>query len=138
MQGVDAVLESPGASWTRSALALSPPACLTHLWEEGRYPHQCLCSRLLSPALFPLCLCYKSCCFCNGLQPPLPQTPAICKRRKTLLLFTFVILCPGDVLREEVLGGGDWASGGWSHRDAHGTMRALSSPTSPTLHLTDP
>lgn len=86
------------------------------------------------------------CHFNPPTSPPLPAgdgNVSFVKRRKALHLFTFVILCPGDALREEVLGGSQeyvahWASGGWSHRDAHRTMRALSSPTSPTLHLTGP
>lgn len=162
--GVDAVLEPHqlrGASWSQPLLALCLTAQLSLLRTQPRRqgsPHPCLCfptrvaSQLPSPGLFPWYQFHKSCCLFNGLSlrttPPPPSRSllagdwkyVICKRRKTLHLFTFVTLCPGDELERRCWveashmspRGHPW---GRSLRDAYRTMRALSSPTSPTQHL---
>lgn len=62
------------------------------------------------------------------------------KEEKKLHLFTFVIVYPGDVLGEMVLGGSQrsvalWASGLVPERCPQ-EMRALSSSMSPSQHLT--
>ena len=125
--GADAVLEPHqlrGASRSQPLLALCPTAQLSLLRTQPRRqgtPTHVYASppgwHLSSPALgsFLSISFIKVVAFlmdCH-LAPPPPQSRSLlagdwkyvlCKRKKTLHLFTFVTLCPGDELGEEVLG----------------------------------